>query len=235
MLPDAALGCFAKAMPGGVQAEGSAAIWNLRLGGGAAITGDTNPDAQKFLSLNFQSGGMGGHPNHDGMSATAYPSGVKAIAIEVTEAMTPMVFWKRQLRENSAGAGKFRGGLGQSVEISSREGTPFALFAAYQRQIFPARGSDGGHDGAAGSFWLKGGGELGSRGKQIIPANEHLVIEIPGGGGLGNPAERDPAAVLKDVVSGLVSGEMARDIYKVAITDDLTVDEEGTRALREAG
>ena len=149
--------------------------------------------------------------------------------------MTPMVFWKRQLRENSAGAGKFRGGLGQSVEISSREGTPFALFAAYQRQIFPARGSDGGHDGAAGSFWLKGGGELGSRGKQIIPANEHLVIEIPGGGGLGNPAERDPAAVLKDVVSGLVSGEMARDIYKVAITDDLTVDEEGTRALREAG
>ena len=234
MLPDAALGCFAKAMPGEVQAEGTAATWNLRLGGGTAITGEENPAASDFASMNFQCGGMGGHPRHDGMSATAYPAGIKAIALEVIEALTPMVFWKRELRPDSGGAGKYRGGLGQVIEVANREPASFALYAAFQRMAYPARGLDGGDPGAAGRFGLKSGDPLGSRGKQIIPAGDRLLVEIPGGGGLGNPIEREPEAVLQDVVRGLVSGDMAREIYKVAITEDFTIDQAATRALRQA-
>lgn len=234
MLPDAALGCFAKALPGAVQAEGAAAVWTLNLGGGAAHTGDENNDATNFISMNFQSGGMGGHPRHDGMSATAYPAGVKSIAIEVTEALTPLVFWRRALRPDSGGAGKHRGGLGQIIEIGNREGAAFALFAAFQRMAYPARGLGGGEGGAPGQFGLKSGTPLGSRGRQIVPGDDRLVIEIPGGGGLGDPVEREPAEVLKDVIAGLVTSETARAVYKVVIADDLTVDEDATRALRQA-
>jgi N-methylhydantoinase B len=74
------------------------------------VTGDLARKASRFMSQNFQSGGMGGHPRHDGMSATAFPSGVKAIAM--IEAITPLLFWKRALRADSGGPGRYRGGRG---------------------------------------------------------------------------------------------------------------------------
>lgn len=232
MLPDAAFGCFAKALPEDVPAEGTAASWSLRLGGGASATGEANPKATSFNSQNFQSGGMGGHPHHDGMSATAFPSGVRTIAIEVTEAMTPLVFWKRELRRDSGGAGQFRGGLGQSVEVGTREPAPFALFARFQRMAFPPAGRNGGCDGAGGWFGLGSGKPLGKRGRQIIPADDRLVVEMPGGGGFGDPAHRDPDAVARDVKSGFVSKEAARDLYRVVLADDSSVDAQATRQLR---
>lgn len=232
MLPDAAFGCFAKAMPGAVPAAGTGASWSLRVAGGAAVTGDDNVDATAFLSQNFQSGGMGGHPRHDGMSATAFPSGVRAIAIEVIEATTPLLFWKRALRTDSAGAGKYRGGFGQSIEVVNREAAPFVLFATFQRVAYPAGGRNGGDDGAAGKFGLQSGAPLGVRGKQVIPSGDRLIVEMPGGGGFGNPSEREPAKVLRDVVNGLVSAEKAREVYKVAISSDHIIDADATRALR---
>lgn len=234
MLPDAAFGCFAKAMPEAVPAEGTGASWSIRVSGGAANTGDDNADATPFLSQNFQSGGMGGHPHHDGMSATAFPSGVRAIAIEVIEATTPLVFWKRELRTDSAGAGKYRGGLGQSIEVVNGEDAPFVFFAMFQRVAFPPVGRYGGNDGAVGKFGLQSGAPLGVRGRQVIPSGDRLIVEMPGGGGVGNPWEREPASVLKDVVNGLVTAKMAREVYKVAISDDYIIDDEATRALRQA-
>ena len=233
MLPDAAFGCFAKAMPDEVPAEGTSASWSLRLGGGPGFTDEPNGKGTSFRSQNFQSGGMGGHPRHDGMSATAFPSGVKTIAIEVTEAMTPLVFWKRELRCDSGGAGRYRGGLGQSVEVGTREDAPFAIFARFQRQLFPPAGRNGGMEGAAGWFGLKSGNPLGRRGRQIIPADDRLVVEMPGGGGFGLPETREPEAVARDVGDGLVSIDAAHQAYKVVLDEDCNVDIEATRALRE--
>ena len=119
MLPDAVFGCFAQAMPGAVPAEGTGASWTLRFGAGPGITGSATGQGRSFTSTTFQSGGMGAHPMLDGLAATPFPSGVRAIAIEITEAMTPIVFWRKELRQDSGGAGRRRGGLGQVIEVGS--------------------------------------------------------------------------------------------------------------------
>ncbi len=69
----------------------------------------------------------------------------------------------------------------------------------------PPRGRDGGGDGAPGRVSLKSGAALRTKGFQVIPDGDRLVLELPGGGGTGNPAERDPAAVARDLRDGLVS------------------------------
>jgi N-methylhydantoinase B len=232
MLPDVVFGCFAQAMPGQVPAEGTGASWSLRLGAGPGITGNAAGEATPFMSQTFQSGGMGAHPRLDGLAATPFPSGVKGIAIEVTEAMTPLVVWKKELRADSGGSGKLRGGLGQVMEIGSREDAPFAIFARFQRVDFPARGRNGGQDGAAGIVRLGSGAMLKSRGNQVIPKGDRLIVEMPGGGGLGNAAERDPAMVVEDLRNGFISRASAREIYKVVVHDDFSVDMDGTSSLR---
>lgn len=231
MLPDLVFGCFAKAMPGQVPAEGTGASWSLRFGAGPGVTGH-HDGATAFLSQNFQSGGMGAHPLHDGMAATPYPSGVKSIAIEITEAMTPLVFWRKELRADSGGAGLRRGGLGQVIEVSNREAAPFAIFARFQRVLYPAEGRDGGAAGAAGVIGLKSGQPIKARGTQIVPTGDRLIVSMPGGGGVGDPLQRDPADVADDVVNGYVSAEAARLIYKVVVDAAGAVDAVATRALR---
>jgi N-methylhydantoinase B len=219
MLPDAVFGCFAQAMPGAVPAEGTGASWTLRFGAGPGITGSAAGGNRSFASTTFQSGGMGAHPKLDGLAATPFPSGVRAIAIEITEAMTPIVIWRKELRQDSGGAGRRRGGLGQVIEVGSRDDSPFALFARFQRIQYPARGRDGGADGAPGTLHLKSGKALGARGTHVIPPGERLVVEMPGGGGLGDPAERDPAEVAADVGMGYVSAEAGQALYKTAIAE----------------
>ena len=231
MLPDLAFGCFEQAMPGRAPAEGTGASWSLRFGAGPGVTGPGSKGTP-FLSQNFQSGGMGAHWLHDGMSATPYPSGVRAIAVEITEALTPLVFWRKELRRDSGGAGAFRGGLGQTIEVGSREDAPFAIFARFQRVKYPAAGRGGGADGAAGTLSLASGATVSPRGTQVIPAGERLVVEMPGGGGIGDPMQRDPAAVAYDVVNGYISADAARDHYKVIMTADGKIDEALTAQAR---
>jgi N-methylhydantoinase B len=233
MLPDVVFGCFDLARPGLAPAEGTGASWSLRLGGGRSAP-PAHRGGATFMSQSFQSGGMGAHPLHDGLAATPFPSGVRAIAIEITEATTPLVFWRKELRMDSGGAGERRGGLGQTIEVASREAAPFVIFARYQRVAFPAQGRHGGSDGAAGALKLASGAPLGTRGTQVVPAGERLVVEMPGGGGLGAPLARDPDEVARDVVNGYVSSEAARDVYRVLVRPDGSVDEPTTVKLRAA-
>jgi N-methylhydantoinase B len=235
MLPDLVFGCFEQAMPGKVPAEGTGASWSLRLGAGPGITGNQHGESTSFMSQNFQSGGMGARPKLDGLSATPFPSGVKSIAIEITEALTPLVVWKKELRKDSGGAGRSRGGLGQVMEISSRDDGAFALFARFQRVEYPARGVRGGKNGAAGTVRLKSGTPVKSKGTQIIPRGDRLLVEMPGGGGLGNPAERSPELVADDLKNGFISDKCAREVYKVVVRSDLSIDIEATEKLRRAG
>ncbi|MCC6888718.1 MAG: hydantoinase B/oxoprolinase family protein [Hyphomicrobiales bacterium] len=231
MLPDLVFGCFDQAMPGQVPAEGTGASWTMRLGAGPGIAGDSA--TKPFMSQSFQSGGMGANPRLDGLAATAFPSGVKCIAIEVTESLAPIVVWKKELRADSGGAGRHRGGLGQVMEIGSRDDAPFAIFARFQRINYPARGRRGGSNGAPGAIGLTSGGEIDSRGTPVIPAGDRVILEMPGGGGLGDPAERDPTAVIEDLRNGYISKESALRLYKVAVRDDLSVDEAATQRLRQ--
>ncbi len=138
------------------------------------------------------------------------------------------------MRRDSGGAGFYRGGLGQTIEVGSREDEPFAIFARFQRVKYPAAGRGGGADGAAGTLNLLSGAPVLPRGTQVIPTGERLVVEMPGGGGLGDPLKRDPQAVLRDVAMGYVSQEAARDLYKVMLDAKGVVDELATRTARGA-
>ena len=153
----------------------------------------------------FNSGGMGARPGIDGLSATAFPSGVHTMPIEATEHTGPIVVWRKELRPDSGGAGKYRGGLGQVIEIAPAEGHEFDFSAMFDRIATPPRGRDGGADGAPGSARLDDGTKLRPKGWQHVPAGRRLVLELPGGGGFGNPAERTEDARAEDLSKGYVT------------------------------
>ncbi len=215
MLPDVVFGCLHQLVPGRVPAEGAASLWSVKLGAGPGIAAGASRGngASTFNVTSFHSGGVGARPSLDGLSATPFPSGVRMVPIEITEAISPLVVWRKEYRQDSGGAGRFRGGLGQVMEIGSREAEPFAIFATFDRTQFAPRGCEGGGDGALGGIALKSGAKLRSKGRQTIPAGEVLVLEMPGGGGYGAPSERDPAAVESDLRAGFVSAQAARDLY----------------------
>ena len=186
MLPDVVLGCLDKALPGQVPAEGSSSLWNPMLSGGHGLVEDHDyGDAAPFSVTIFHSGGTGARPHKNGLSATAYPSGVRNTPVEITESIAPLIFHRKEYRIGSGGRGRYRGGDGQIIEISSAAGAPFALFALFDRIDHPARGRAGGRGGAPGAVYLASGRKLKGKGKQIVPAGERLILELPGGGGIG--------------------------------------------------
>jgi N-methylhydantoinase B len=202
MLPDVVFGCLHQAIPDRVPAEGCSCLWNLNVRG-VSESGDGG--AYGYSMAFTSNGGTGARPNSDGLSATAYPSGVKGTPVEIAEQITPLLFWRKELRANSAGAGRTRGGFGQEIEVQSRIGRPFDLLAAYDRIDHPARGRDGGCAGAPGSVSLKSGKVLKGKGFLTIPANDRLIIHTPGGGGLGSPSQRDADDIETDRNNGLIS------------------------------
>jgi len=232
MLPDVVFGCLHQALPNRVPAEGTSNLWNLKLGAGHGITGSQGDGATAFMATTFHSGGAGARPEQDGLSATPYPSGVRNVPVEITEAITPIVIWRKDYRTDSGGAGKQRGGLGQTMVVGSREPTPFGIFASFERVLFPARGRDGGGAGAKGKISLESGAVLKNKGFQIIPGKDRLIVEMPGGGGYGDPRTRDPERVADDVLNGLVTVDQARDDYAVVVGADGAIDRSATAKLR---
>ena len=209
MLPDVAFGCLRQAIPDRVPAEGTSCLWNLNMRG-AVAEGDGN---YGFTITVTSNGGTGARPQADGLSATAYPSGVRGTPVEIAESIAPLIFWKKELRSDSGGAGARRGGLGQTIEIGSSIDKPFDLLAAYDRIDYPPRGRDGGQNGTPGYVGLKSGAPLKGKGTQTIPSDDRLVVMTPGGGGLGDPRRRDPQQVTHDVEEGLVSADTAQRTY----------------------
>ena len=110
----------------------------------------TTREIDRFVINPIFNGGTGARPFKDGMSTTAFPSGVRTTSTEVNEATSPLIFWKKEFRPNSGGKGEFRGGLGQTIEISHRYGSDFVVSKMFDRIIHPARGRDGGDAGEPG-------------------------------------------------------------------------------------
>ncbi len=235
MLPDVMFGCLHQAMPDGVPAEGTSCLWNLfALGGPGRTDGDPaeTVNAIPFTVMSFHAGGTGARPGADGLSATAFPSGVKNVPIEVNEAVSPILVWRKEYRQDSGGPGEFRGGLGQIMEVGTLDDAPFALSAYYDRIDHPPRGREGGHNGMAGTLTLQSGGKLRGMGQQTIGKTDRVIISAPGGGGLGNPRKRAIESVVQDVREGFISAEAAKRDYGVAVGADGSVDTAETRKLR---
>ncbi len=214
-LPDLVLGALHLMLPDTVPAEGSSALWNVQLGT-TPVTGANSSEGkatQKVQILMFNSGGTGARPTLDGLSATAFPSGVHTMSSEVTEQVGPITIWRKELREGSGGAGAQRGGLGQVIEVSANPGHRIYINAMFDRCEHPARGRDGGEPGAPGNVSLDDGSAMQSKGRQWIPDGRHLVLNLPGGGGYGDPKNRDRALVKQDVKRGYITEQEARRNY----------------------
>ena len=205
LLPDLMMGCLHQCVPGRVVAEGSSCLWNppLRGGPGATGAGTALPD---FEVITFNSGGTGARPDADGLDGTAFPSGVRTMPVEATENVAPVVFWRKELRPGSGGRGRMRGGLGQSMEIGAKNDETFVCNAIFDRVGHPPKGRDGGEPGAPGRVALKSGTVMKPKGYHVIPAGDRLLLDLPGGGGFGDPAQRDEAAHAADIRDGLLDG-----------------------------
>jgi N-methylhydantoinase B len=235
LLPDLMMGCLYQVVPERVAAEGSSCLWNPPLRGGSAVSGQARGNRRvlpDFEIITFNSGGAGARPLRDGLDATAFPSGVRTMPVEATENVAPIVIWRKELRPDSGGPGRTRGGLGQVIEIGGRDDLEFACNAIFDRIANAPRGRDGGLSGAPGRVELKSGAPLRAKGFQVIPDGERLVLSLPGGGGAGDPTERDQEIVAGDVEDGLVSVASARSNYGVAIKPDGAIDQAATARLR---
>lgn len=199
---DLCLGAIAPALPDRVPAEGAGALWNFQASARSADPANPRPPAEILM---FNSGGTGARPRLDGLTSTAFPSGVRTMSVEATEQVGPIVIWRKEIRPDSGGIGEHRGGLGQIIELGPTEGYQFDFSAMFDRIDHPARGRDGGGDGAPGKVYLDDGTPFHGKGRQIVPEGRRLVMELPGGGGFGALADRDADAVANDVEQGYVT------------------------------
>ncbi len=205
-LSQAVFGALSSAIPDRILADGSAGLWNTQLEG-------HDREGRIFAYIYFSAGGMGASIRGDGISATAFPSGIKGVPAEAIEAVSPVIMWKRELRSDSGGAGKFRGGLGQEMILQMDTDTPVLHSCMYDRTRSPARGFYGGRDGAPGEVLLSDGSRPHPKGKYEIPPGEKVILRLPGGGGFYPPRERDPEKIREDVRQGLITAEAAERDY----------------------
>mgnify|MGYP001352002464 FL=1 len=201
MLPDVVFGCLEKAIPEKVPAEGASCLWNITFRGKT----DRGPNNNSLFAVTaVVNGGTGARPNKDGLSATAYPSGVRGTPVEINEAVAPLLFLKKEYNPGSGGKGKFNGGLGQVIEIKSAIDEDMDLLASFDRIKFPARGRSHGENGNAGQVSIKNKRKLNGKGTQVIKAGEILQIFTPGGGGLGDYSYRDKELIETDIENELI-------------------------------
>jgi N-methylhydantoinase B len=221
------MGAFAQALPDRIMASGFDGLWDTHISGVERGTG------KHFSFTWFSAGGTGALKGQDGLSATAYPSGIAGVPVEVIETLAPLVIRKRELRADSGGPGTFRGGLGQTMEIEVLSDEPYIFAGLYERLNFPAPGLHGGKQGQTGRLLTSNSAELKSKKSCRLPQDTVVTLEMPGGGGFGPPMQREPMKVLNDVRNGYVSPTSARKDYGVVIdTERWKIDESATKKLR---
>jgi N-methylhydantoinase B len=200
-LPHAVFGALVPILPDRVVAEGSGNIW---------LTTVRGTGRNRFVSVFFAAGGMGARPDKDGLSATSFPSGIATTPVEVIETSSPLVIRRKELRPDSGGPGRFRGGLGQTIEVEVRTGEPYVVSVLCDRMKFPAEGYLGGRPGALAAVTTSEGGST-AKLSRAMPAGASFTLELPGGGGFHDPRERDPVALASDIDDGLVSARQSTD------------------------
>jgi N-methylhydantoinase B len=213
MIPDAVFDALDKMLPDKIPAEGAGTLCNFQASLRPRTDIKAPANAVRAEVLTFNSGGSGARPLADGMNATAFPSGVMTMPVEATEHTGPIIIWRKELRPGSGGAGKFRGGLGQFMEVGATDGHEFDFSAMFDRVHHPARGRRGGHDGAATIIERDDGVAMKGKGKQFVPAGRRVKLAFPGGAGYGDPKDRDPELVRRDLARGYISNDAAREVY----------------------
>jgi N-methylhydantoinase B len=235
-IPSAIFAALSGAMPGRLMAPGADPIW-------LSVWRGENPP---FTLTVFQVGGTGARPSKDGLNAVGFPSGVAGVPAEVIESLSPVVMKRRELRADSGGPGTWRGGLGQLTEFMRRGEGRWSVSSIADRTVYAAPGLLGGQAGATGQVTLGDGTRLNAKALKDLKPGEVVHVNLPGGGGYGEPMRRDIEKVRWDVIEGYVTPEEAEKKYAVVVRydgkpdelvklpDDWKVDEAKTARLRGA-
>lgn len=205
-LPDAVMGALAYAVPDRVIAESSSCLWTLDVRG-------RDRAGQQFREFMATGGGMGARPAKDGLNATQFPSTIRGVPAEVVETTSPLVIHRRALAPDSGGPGRQRGGLGMVVEFGVETDDDWLFTASFERARIPCQGLLGGRPGAPGRVATAGGRPLAAKAQHWLRPDERVVLHTPGGGGYGDPRERDPRLVEADVAARRVSPAAAATVY----------------------
>jgi len=230
---DTIVTALASAMPERVPAGHHALL------GGAVVFFGVHPKTgRRFVVQSIEGGGWGGRPFEDGESGTVSvcQGDVRNGSIEGIELKCPVLVESRALRTDSCGAGKFRGGLGIDMQVRNLVEGKWN-FEHARREHCPPWGLWGGTAGEAGGYLLRRPGErhfTAMTGAHVaVPIGAAAIVRTGGGGGWGDPLEREPSLVCADVAEGFISPAAARQLYGVAVRSDFSLDDLATRRLRE--
>lgn len=178
------------------------------------IFAGTRDDGTEFSMLTFTSGGMGARWRKDGLSCTTFPTNSGASSIEVLESSIPILVTQKELRPNSCGAGRFRGGLGQVIHYELLADQPMTLSFFSERISNGPRGLAGGGTGETAFLRLLNRDlDLPPKGKISLRKGDVIEVGCAGGGGVGRPQERDRALVAWDLKQGYITPDWARKHY----------------------
>jgi N-methylhydantoinase B len=209
------------------------------LGGSIVFFGVHPKTKRRFVVQSIEGGGWGGRPFEDGASGSVSvcQGDVRNASIEGIELKCPVVVESRALRTDSGGAGKNRGGLGIDTCVRNLVDGRWN-FDHPKREHCPPWGIWGGTAGSHGDFLLRLPGENDFRSMDAphypVPVDSEVIVRTGGGGGWGDPLERDAALVRADVIEELISRRFADEQYGVVLQDDLTLDETATAQRRNA-
>jgi len=196
-------------------------------------------DGQSFHSVIIRGGGMGASGSNDGYYDYIFPANGANTPVEIFESDTPLIIEKRELLPDSGGPGKMKGGLGRRVVFRAPDDEyapvpPVNLGVQSGRYRYPPEGLFGGKGGARARFLINGkpGNPYGLT--QFGPGDV-VVMDAAGGGGYGDPLERDLELVESDVLEGYVSVEKAREDYGASFDlETMKVDIEASKKLRKS-
>jgi len=182
-------------------------------------------------------GGSGGRPTKDGIDGIEFAIGfLRNIPVESIEADMPLRIRHYRLRPDSAGAGRYRGGAGMEIELQILAPEATITSRAMDRYTFRPWGRLGGRPGATGYTLLNPGTQrevdIGKIDVLHLEFGDVLRIGTPGGGGYGDPLERDPLEVAHDVHRGIITRRYALDQFGVSVDDRFAVDDTATGTRR---
>ena len=231
-LVDAIFDAMSHIVQGKVRADGSGSR-SIILGGRSTNTG------RGYVQYEIIAGGAGARASKDGMSGiTVNQSNAKIAPVEIIESEFPTRITRFELIADSGGAGEFRGGLGIRREYLNLADARFSIRS--MKHLIPPNGCAGGATGRPGDIWINPDTDNAKRlptryADYPLRAGDMFRLDTPGGGGHGDPLERDPARVLADVREGAVSRAAAERDYGVVLRHDgqsWAVDPAATQALR---